>query len=167
MLAFVLASLVACGGEAPAPAPTTDAPAAPAPAAPQAAPAPEAAAPGPYTPSALAQTAYAAAAAAGADKTPNPKAGNAEAIAKGKAVFANKCVSCHGNDGKADGPTALALNPRPANFHDKGRWDHTPVGTKHWILKNGITGSIMMPLGLSDDEAWEVLAYIEAEFVGK
>jgi mono/diheme cytochrome c family protein len=169
MFAFVLSTLVACGGEAPAPAtpaPTEPAAAPAEPAAP--APAPGGASLGPYTPDEPSQKAYDAAKAAGADATAvNPKAGNAEAIAKGKAHFAGKCASCHGAEGKGDGAVASALPQKPSNFHWKERWDFTPIGTKHWILKNGIAGAAMAPLGLSDDEAWEVLAYIESEFVGK
>ena len=170
MLAYVLSSLIACGGEAPAPTP--EAPAAQPAAAPTPPPPPPAAeaapASGPYTPTAAAQTAYDAAKAAGADKTPNPKAGNAEAIAKGKALYTNKtCVMCHGAEGRGDGPAGVALNPKPANFRHKERWDASPVGTKFWILKNGIAGSTMAPLGLSDDEAWEILAFLESDFAGK
>ncbi len=29
------------------------------------------------------------------------------------------CVACHGADGKANGPGAIAMNPRPRNFTDK------------------------------------------------
>lgn len=28
------------------------------------------------------------------------------------------CAACHGADGRADSPTAQAMNPRPRNFHD-------------------------------------------------
>jgi len=36
-----------------------------------------------------------------------------------KAKFDALCAACHGPDGKADGATAQALNPKPRNFHDK------------------------------------------------
>lgn len=34
----------------------------------------------------------------------------------GAKVFKNFCESCHGPEGKGDGPAAAALNPKPANF---------------------------------------------------
>lgn len=116
-------------------------------------------------PNEFAAKAYEAAKAAKSDG-PNPKAGDAAAIAAGKAVYA-KCTACHGETGLADTPTAQALPQRPSNFHDKGRWDASSAGVKFWIVKNGVQGTGMAPLGLSDDEAWQVLAYIESEFVGK
>jgi mono/diheme cytochrome c family protein len=46
-----------------------------------------------------------------------------ELIAKGKALFATNCASCHGPDGYGDGPAAAALNPKPRNFHE-GYWKY-------------------------------------------
>ena len=34
-------------------------------------------------------------------------------------VYGQLCVSCHGADGKANTPGAMALNPKPRNFTDK------------------------------------------------
>ena len=118
----------------------------------------------PYTPDEMAQAAYDKAKATGADAKPNPKHGDATAIAAGKAQYDAKCVVCHGATGMGDGVASQALPQKPANFHWKERWDATPTGTKHWILLNGIQGSGMAPLGLTEDQAWEVLAYIDAEF---
>jgi mono/diheme cytochrome c family protein len=167
--ALLFIVLTACGGEekkveAP-PAPPVPAPVVPAPP-----PAPVAEAPvasGPYTPNDLAKAAYDKAKAAGADAKANAKAGDATAIAAGKATFEAKCVTCHGATGAGDGIAGSALPQKPANFHWKERWDATNAGTKHWILMNGVQGTAMAPLGLTEDQSWEVLAYIESEFVGK
>ncbi len=34
-------------------------------------------------------------------------------------VFATRCASCHGMDGRGDGPGAANLSPKPRNYHDK------------------------------------------------
>ena len=47
-------------------------------------------------------------------KNPTP-----EFIAKGKELFVSTCSSCHGQDGKGNGPAGGALNPKPRNFHSK------------------------------------------------
>lgn len=41
-----------------------------------------------------------------------------DALAKGKEIYNGKgaCASCHGAEGKGDGPAAAALNPKPKNF---------------------------------------------------
>jgi mono/diheme cytochrome c family protein len=33
-------------------------------------------------------------------------------------VFKTRCVMCHGESGKGDGPAAVALNPKPRNYTD-------------------------------------------------
>ncbi|MFN7144328.1 MAG: c-type cytochrome, partial [Myxococcota bacterium] len=119
------------------------------------------------TPYELAKAAYDKARAAGADARTNPKKGDAAAIAAGKAQYEAKCVTCHGATGHGDGIAGQALPQKPSNFHWQERWDATSVGVKHWVLLNGIQGTAMAPLGLTEDQAWEVLAYIESEFVGK
>lgn len=66
-----------------------------------------------------------------------------------------------------DGIAGAALPQKPANFTWKERWDHTTSGTKHWIVMNGITGTGMSQFGLTDEEAWNTLAYIETTFAPK
>ncbi|MFZ5478751.1 MAG: c-type cytochrome, partial [Myxococcota bacterium] len=121
----------------------------------------------PYTPDDMAKAAYEKAKAAGADAKTNAKSGDAAAIAAGKAHYETRCASCHGAAGKGDGVAGAALPQKPADFTDKDRWAFTSVGVKHWVTMNGIQGTAMAPLGLTDDQAWEVLAYIESEFAKK
>ena len=33
-------------------------------------------------------------------------------------VFKNRCVSCHGPEGKGNGPAAGGMKPKPRSFHD-------------------------------------------------
>jgi mono/diheme cytochrome c family protein len=39
-------------------------------------------------------------------------------------VFKNRCVPCHGESGKGDGPASAALNPKPRNYLD-AEWQKT------------------------------------------
>ncbi len=161
------AMLVACGAEeAPKPVapPVAEKPAEPPPPPPVAAPAP--APTGPYTATELAAAAYEKAKAAGADARPNPKAGDPAAIAAGKEQYL-KCATCHGATGAGDGIAGAALPQKPAQFNWKERWEATPIGTKQWIVMNGIASTAMAPLGLTEDQSWEVLAYIDAELRSK
>jgi len=119
---------------------------------------------GPYTPDALAQAAYDAAKAAKGDVAKSAKPADAAA---GKAKYDSLCSTCHGATGMGDGIAGAALPQKPANFTWKERWDHTTSGTKHWIVMNGITGTGMSQFGLTDEEAWNTLAYIETTFAPK
>ena len=42
-------------------------------------------------------------------------------VAKGKEIFAQRCVPCHGSSGHGDGPASASLNPKPRKFAD-GAW---------------------------------------------
>ena len=37
-------------------------------------------------------------------------------VASGKETFLKYCASCHGTDGKGNGPAAIALNPQPPDL---------------------------------------------------
>ncbi len=156
---YLLTNLIACSEPPPPPPPPAPPKAVePPPPPPVAAPAPT----GPYTPDPLAQTAYDAAKAAGADAKTNPKVADAAVLAAGKVQY-EKCQTCHGATGAGDGIAGAALPQKPAQFTWDERWAATSAGTKHWIVQNGIAATSMAPLGLTDDQAWEVLTYIEAE----
>ena len=43
---------------------------------------------------------------------------------EGRKQFVARCASCHGMEGKGDGPGAAALNPKPRNYTDK-EWQKT------------------------------------------
>ena len=88
-----------------------------------------------------------------------------EIVAKGKALFEGKakCVTCHGKNGKGDGPAAHMHKPAPRNFTDcefqKARED----GELYWIIKYGSPGTgmqAMIPNALTEEEGWDVVAYI-------
>ena len=46
----------------------------------------------------------------------------ADFIEKGKTQYIAACGSCHGNEGLGDGVAAVALNPKPRNFHTADGW---------------------------------------------
>jgi mono/diheme cytochrome c family protein len=39
--------------------------------------------------------------------------------AKARAVFAERCATCHGADGHGNGPAAANLKPKPIDFHSQ------------------------------------------------
>jgi mono/diheme cytochrome c family protein len=41
---------------------------------------------------------------------------DAASIAAGRKIYATYCVPCHGTGGHGDGPTGVALKPRPRDF---------------------------------------------------
>ena len=54
-------------------------------------------------------------------------------------IYAAHCVSCHGDEGRGNGPAAGALKPSPVNFHVR-----QPSNERIWTaLNEGIPGSAM------------------------
>lgn len=57
------------------------------------------------------------------DETPTEPAASAPVatspnVDKGKEIFAQRCVPCHGSTGHGDGPASASLNPKPRKFAD-------------------------------------------------
>jgi mono/diheme cytochrome c family protein len=53
-------------------------------------------------------------------------------------IFSTRCATCHGQDGKGDGPAAQALNPKPRNYSDP-EWQKsvTDAQIKKTIVEGG------------------------------
>ncbi|GLH65705.1 c-type cytochrome [Geothrix edaphica] len=72
--------------------------------------------------------------------TPNPAL-----MARGKAIYAQTCATCHGPDGKGDGPGGTGLTPKPRNFALNAGWKNgTRVEDIYKTLNEGIKGSSMV-----------------------
>lgn len=85
-----------------------------------------------------------------------------ELLAHGRTLFATQCVTCHGPDGKGDGPAAAALKPPPRNFHEASGWINGRKKTGVFkTLKEGIPGSSMASYAnLSSDDLWGLVHWV-------
>ncbi len=65
-------------------------------------------------------------------------------VNRGKDLFKANCVSCHGDNGMGDGPTAPTLDPKPRNFHSLAGWiNGSKVTQIYKTLQEGVPGSGM------------------------
>ena len=92
------------------------------------------------------------------------KEASAEILAEGKELYEGKgtCVSCHGLQGTGDGPSGRLLHPSPRDFTNCQFQKHRSDGELFWVLQNGSPGTGMIPMipvTLSEEEAWKVIAY--------
>ncbi len=91
-------------------------------------------------------------------KNPTPR--NATSLSRGAKLYQSNCASCHGREGRGDGPVSRSLSPRPANLTKMARM-HTD-GDFAWKIA---TGRGAMPAWngvLSEDQIWEVVHFIQA-----
>lgn len=110
------------------------------------------------------------AAGAAAEQAATTPAASGTPTARGKVVFESKCVECHGETGRGDGPAAMLLTPRPLDFTTgkyKIRTTETgSVPTDDDLVRSiteGLPGSAMPGWQgiLSDQDITAVVAYIK------
>ena len=91
----------------------------------------------------------------------------AASIARGQAVFAADCASCHGAGGQGNGPSAAGMRVKPADLTAAHLWDHAD-GDLFWWIGHGIeapNGGLAMPAFLAiltDDDLWAAIDFVRA-----
>lgn len=92
--------------------------------------------------------------------SPTPAADAEPAAADGATLFKQKCAICHGPDGRGDGPTAKALNPKPRNFHDAAYMNTRPDDSLLVVIRNGKGAMPRWGGVLKDEEIDALVTYI-------
>lgn len=96
-------------------------------------------------------------------KKPETETTPAPAADPGKTVYLEKgCVTCHGPDGKGDGPVGGALKPKPRNFSDATWKKGTDLASVITTISTGLPGTGMAPYKgtLTDAEIKAVAEYV-------
>ncbi|MEI6723417.1 MAG: FTR1 family protein, partial [Betaproteobacteria bacterium] len=85
-------------------------------------------------------------------------------LARGAALYAANCASCHGALGHGDGPAAQGLDPAPANFTDSVRMANRSLYGIYSTITLGVTGTSMTAYRqLREEDRW-ALAFFAAGF---
>lgn len=93
---------------------------------------------------------------------------------RGKQVYQQNCLSCHGKNGEGDGPVASSLDHAPAdltnNFHEPGGKTDAYL---FWRVSEGgmvepfRSQNSVMPAfktALNEKQRWDVLSYVHQNF---
>lgn len=94
----------------------------------------------------------------------NPVAESAESIAAGEAAFRATCATCHGVDGRGDGPAADGLAVRPSDLAI-----HVPFHTDAELFAfttRGISGTPMPGFAreLAAEDRWNLINYLRSRW---
>ena len=102
---------------------------------------------------------------------PNPYPASDEARLRGKKMYQQFCIGCHGPIGDGQGPAAPYLDPPPLNFTTLRR--HLAQGRYiggifYYQIMNGITGTAMpyFKRALESEKIWDLSNYVAVDFVG-
>lgn len=83
--------------------------------------------------------------------------------ARGRELYATQCASCHGSDGRGDGPAAAALDPAPTDFRDAARATQRSLFGLYNTITLGVDGTGMSGFAhLPDDDRWSLAWYVGA-----
>lgn len=82
-------------------------------------------------------------------------------IAEGKAIYEQRCASCHGATGWGDGFAAAGLDPAPPAFADRSVTADVTPALMYRVVSVGVTGTTMAGFtDLSPDQRWAVVTYV-------
>ena len=81
-------------------------------------------------------------------------------IENGKKIYGKKCVFCHGQGGKGDGPVAASLPTNPGNFTDEEKMSQWSDANLKEIILDGKTPMPSFKSKLSDTDIDDIIAYI-------
>jgi mono/diheme cytochrome c family protein len=81
-------------------------------------------------------------------------------LAKGKAIYGDKCIKCHGEKGKGDGPKAVDLEKKPADYTDKAKMAKFTDEDLTKAVKEGKKPMPAFGKKLTDEQIDNVIAYI-------
>jgi mono/diheme cytochrome c family protein len=92
----------------------------------------------------------------------NPLQGDSEAVRAGRALYAQQCAICHGDQGKGDGPGSSQASVTPYDFtraEFAGMREPPGPAVLYAILTRGIDGTLMRGFA-GELGGWERLAVI-------
>lgn len=83
-------------------------------------------------------------------------------LADGRAVYATRCASCHGDRGLGDGPAAAGIRPPPSAIGDASAMRGVSAALLYRVVSAGVSGTAMPAWGetLTPEQRWNVVGYV-------
>ena len=91
----------------------------------------------------------------------NPFVPDPASLEVGQQAYQQSCQTCHGAEGRGNGPAAAEMDPPPADLVV-----HVPLHPDLDLFRfidDGISGTAMAPLGdtLTEEEIWHIINYVQ------
>ena len=100
-----------------------------------------------------------------ADTKKNPLTADAATLATGKAIYKDKCASCHGPAGLGDGPDSEPEARPDMDLTNPKRAGRNPDGVVYYKVLNGRRRPYKMPPfkgELTEQQIWSVVTYAQS-----
>ena len=82
-------------------------------------------------------------------------------VAAAAQLYTAQCASCHGAEGRGDGPAGQGLEPPPSDFHDPVRQGSQSLAMLYNTISYGVSGTDMSGFGtLSEQDRWALAFYV-------
>ncbi|WHI48758.1 cytochrome c/FTR1 family iron permease [Microbulbifer sp. TRSA001] len=82
-------------------------------------------------------------------------------VDESRAIYQAQCVTCHGIEGRGDGPLAAQLEPAPTNFYELERAENRSLLGLYDAISNGIDGTAMTAFkNLNEQQRWSLAFYV-------
>lgn len=94
-----------------------------------------------------------------ASKRRNPIPADEKSISRGKELYAQNCLSCHGATGKGDGPAAKDLPKKVRDLADAKTVSETD-GELFWKITEGKAPMTSYEKLLSEEDRWHTVNYL-------
>ena len=92
----------------------------------------------------------------------NPVEADSESLARGEALYADKCAKCHGADGNGTGPSTHGIDADPRKLWVWGAAGDAADGYLFSIISDGRTDMPPWGLVLSETERWDLVNYVKS-----
>jgi mono/diheme cytochrome c family protein len=92
----------------------------------------------------------------------NPGLLSPESAGRGKDLYVQYCQTCHGADGRGDGPSAASLPTRPEDLTDIAPPPYFPDGVVAYRIANGADAMPAYRDVLTPEQIWDLVNFIRS-----
>lgn len=92
----------------------------------------------------------------------NPLESTPQALAAARVIYLDKCVQCHGETGKGDGPDAAMYYPSPASLIDANRMSGVTDGELFYGISEGRKPMPAFKKRLTEEQRWQLVLFVRS-----